>query len=615
MSGVSYHAAGTLIAESRSGMEDKGERQEVKMDQVFNLQQEKQKELYSNPELVSKNRELDQVQIEHELRAHASDMHDERMQQYLEKKYGSSYADAEKLTEKQQSEVDETNMFKRSKKKREMQRSNWISKNKKEQMSWRVKNFQDRAEGVTDADSSEPQFLKNENSAENMPLIKNMRSHLDRVKGTLGDDAGRAEELLSNCEFWLSSMMTDGALLNSEEYTEELKEKEVLIESYQRNMQELAVMLNKNPGHTDNQKEAVSAMQQDIEKTTKEMSKMTKVLGKSMMSFQAAGMSWTELFKIAGLGKALRTDVQEELFRKREDAITVQNQQIECERMGIEYEKAQKLPTEMKIREMTRLLCRKHSQTDIQMNTMTNFLLKQSGVKDPGRAYVVAADPFHIDSEGNVLKSEEPIWSKGIEFVKNKYSGDPKLLEKSFPVTKNAQLKLADKLLNYKNYTYKNYLMQNMLDTVQIEHLGGETQQDIKDYKEQIKKMNRQELFKFLMMEDLLKTPNLWQTQLAGMYQLAVYKINEAKGHVTKEMLETIEKVDVGSDIVDTIRDAVGVDTVDAAIQKARDIVDGKRDAYHDDDKRHKEKPTDLEISKSKTDFIQERMKNYGVNY
>ena len=157
--------------------------------------------------------------------------------------------------------------------------------------------------------------------------------------------------------------------------------------------------------------------------------------------------------------------------------------------------------------------------------------------------------------------------------------------------------------------------MQNMLDTVQIEHLGGETQQDIKDYKEQIKKMNRQELFKFLMMEDLLKTPNLWQTQLAGMYQLAVYKINEAKGHVTKEMLETIEKVDVGSDIVDTIRDAVGVDTVDAAIQKARDIVDGKRDAYHDDDKRHKEKPTDLEISKSKTDFIQERMKNYGVNY
>lgn len=80
-------------------------------------------------------------------------------------------------------------------------------------------------------------------------------------------------------------------------------------------------------------------------------------------------------------------------------------------------------------------------------------------------------------------------------------------------------------------------------------------------------------------------------------------------------MLETIEKVDVGSDIVDTIRDAVGVDTVDAAIQKARDIVDGKRDAYHDDDKRHKEKPTDLEISKSKTDFIQERMKNYGVNY
>ena len=332
------------------------------------------------------------------------------MDAYLGEKLGEKYDDAAPLTKAEQAEVDHASIFKRSSKKEELKKLRSRSYETRAKSMWQIRTFDDNIQ-KEEEEKKEQGFQINEYGMEKMPILGTLKERLTSISCLSPEQQVHLTELMNNSKFWLTSMMNDEPVAAT--YVDMRKVIYTDLDNVTQDMASMIQILGSLPEIAD---EDIAAVQEAVNMLSGTMEKMQCVRKKVQDGNQNGypGVTWREYLRMKGLGAAVRTEQQQDQFRKREDQIAPVN--YEAERRQITEEEARE--------ENMSSLDRKLSQAKRFMKMSQKIDCRMSAAQDDLSDYVkikmknhdrIDAQwlfDFRTDSEGKHLLSEEARFEK-----------------------------------------------------------------------------------------------------------------------------------------------------------------------------------------------------------
>ena len=385
------------------------------MDDLNMMEQQKKMQQMEQQEGINSVMQHDEIRMEQYRQHDQKDLKkisQKKMSSYLEDQLGEKFDYSAPLGAEQEKELAGKNWVKRLTERRRMRQARKRKFEERAQSAWRMQKIQ------KDSAEIKPGVPENTMRMENMPVLGSLRTSLEKLSGMAPEQKQQALQMMNNTGMHLSQFMTNDIINTNEQLRATVNTE--MTRGVIQNLTALKSMLNNCDLPAEEQK-IREGIVQEIENTLQKFAAFLSKLADFSVDSFAYQKTMNEVLRMLGFGAVLRNEAQQQEFRVQENKLVPYREEQELIAKNKEFKKDEKRSDrDAAIRQSKEVTKRYRESMWIGFQKLG--LLSQS----VSREYKTRKNPFwnenfRLDSEGNVLLSDEPKFKESCKNFQKSY--------------------------------------------------------------------------------------------------------------------------------------------------------------------------------------------------